>query len=222
MKHFFFLLIWINISSQLLPSKELYEMTEVEFMKQPSVNQPIDVKNPNEELLDAALFYATNEQRIKHNLLTFKYNLLIHKAAIGHSNDMISQDFYNHINPYSSRKLEDRIFSYTIEFKRMSENIAEYDLIDTGEGKHYCFLIPKNDNDYIYRDCQTRQPLTMMTYAGFARHVVNGWMNSPSHRKQILDSLYTSMACAARISKDPFKSKKSPFARITQDFGGSI
>jgi uncharacterized protein YkwD len=222
MKHFFFLSIWVNISSLFLPNKELYEMTDEEFMAQSSVNQPIDAKNPNEDLLDAALFHATNEQRIKHNLPTFKYHSLIHKTAIGHSNDMIDQDFYNHVNPYTRRKLEDRIFSYTIEFKRVSENIAQYDLIETGERDDFCFLIPKNDNDYIYRDCQTKKPLSMMTYAKFARHVVKGWMNSPPHRKQILEPLNTFMACSAKLSKDAYKSKRCPFARITQDFGGTI
>jgi uncharacterized protein YkwD len=221
MKAFIFLLVFITMSSSLNSNEELYAMTDVEFMAQLSVNQAIDAKNPNEDLLDAALFHATNKERIKNNLSVFKYNFSIHKAAIAHSDDMISQDFYNHVNPYTGRKLEDRILNYTYEFKRMSENIAQFDLIETGKRNDFCYLIPKNDDDYVFRDCDTKQPLKMMTYGNFARRIVNGWMNSPSHRKHILDTLYNSMACSAKFSKNPFKSKKSPFARITQDFGGT-
>jgi uncharacterized protein YkwD len=221
MKYFLLLIFSLNT----YPSnneKEFYEMTGTDFMSQVAVNQPIDARNPSNVLIDAALFHATNEQRIKYNLPAFSYNFLVHKAAIGHSEDMIEQDFYNHVNPYTRRKLEDRIISYTIEFKRMAENIAQHDLIETGKNPNYCFQFPKGDNDFIYRDCQTKQPLQMMTYAKFARNVVNAWMNSPHHRDNIMDVRYKAMACSAKFSKNSYKTKNCPFARITQNFGGVI
>jgi uncharacterized protein YkwD len=221
MKYLLLLIFSLN-TNPFKNEKGFYEMTDTDFMSQVAVNQPIDVRNPIGDLLDAALFHATNEQRIKHNLPTFSYNFSIHKAAIGHSDDMIEQDFYNHINPYTRRKLEDRVISYTIEFKRMAENIAQHDLIETGKNPNYCFLFPKGDNDFVYRDCQTKQPLPMMTYAKFARNVVNAWMNSLHHRETIMDVRYKVMACSAKFSKNPYKTNRSPFARITQDFGGGI
>ena len=219
MKYIILFIIWISTISY-EESKEFYAMTCADFMSQSFVNQPIDAKNPDIDLLDAALFHATNEQRIKNNLPLFLYNILIHKAAINHSEDMIEQDFYNHVNPFSNRKFGDRIMGFTIEFKRMAENIAQHDLIETGKNLNYCFAYPKNENDFIFRDCQTKQPLSMMTYAKFARNVVNGWMNSPHHRENIMDIHYKVMACSARLSKNPYRLKNSPFARITQDFGG--
>ena len=221
MKYLLFFVFYFEINSY-ETQKDFYEMSYQEFMSQDTVNQPIDVKNPNDSLLDATLFHATNEQRIKYNLPIFSYNSLVHKAAIGHSVDMIEQDFYNHVNPYTQRKMEDRVTSYTIEFKRMAENIAQHDLIETGKTSFYCSLIPKNDNDFIFRDCNTKQPLLMMTYANFARNVVKSWMNSPHHRENILDIRYTAMACSARLSKNPFRTRFSPFSRITQDFGGTM
>jgi uncharacterized protein YkwD len=200
--------------------KEFYEMSGSDFMNQTAVNQPIDARKPDTNLLDAALFHATNEQKIKYNLPPFSYNFSIHKTTIGHSNDMIEQDFYNHVNPYTRRKLEDRMISYTFEFKRMAENIAQHDLIETGKYPDYCFLYPKGENDFVYRDCQTKQPLQMMTYARFARNVVKGWMNSPHHRENIMDVRYKAMACSAKFSKNPYKTNRCPFARITQNFGG--
>ena len=219
MKYILLFIFWINTISY-KENKEFYEMTGADFMSQPSVNQPIDARNPNIDLLDAALFHATNEQRIKNNLPLFSYNISIHKAAISHSEDMIEQNFYNHVNPFSNRKLGDRISGFTIEFKIMAENIAQHDLIETGKNPNYCFAYPKNENDFIFRDCQTKLPLSMMTYVKFSRNLVNSWMNSPHHRDNILNPQYTYMACSARLSKNPFREAKSPFARITQDFGG--
>jgi uncharacterized protein YkwD len=220
MKYLLFLLL---LSHNLLAqSKGYYDISSSEFLNQSIVNQPIDAKNPNSFLLDAAIFHATNEQRIKFNLKTFGYNLPLHKATIQHSEAMIDDDFYSHVNTKDSknRGLQNRVENQTREFRAMGENIAQHDIIETGKGTRFCFQPPKNSSDYIFVDCTTKKPLFMMTYAVLARAIVNGWMNSPHHRENILNPQYTMMAVSARLSKDPFREPKSPFARITQDFGG--
>ena len=220
MKYLLFLLLLShNLLAQL---KGYYEASSSEFLSQPAVNQPIDAKNPNNFLLDAAIFHATNEQRLKYNLRIFTYNFPLHKASIGHSEAMIEQDFYSHVNSNSAtnRNLQNRVENQTREFRAMGENIAQHDIIETGKNSKFCFQPPKNGGDYFFVDCTTKKPLYMMTYAVLARSIVNGWMNSPHHRENILNPQYTMMACSARLSKDPFREPKSPFARITQDLGG--
>jgi uncharacterized protein YkwD len=220
MKYLFLILFLPNI---LFAQKDslLYKMSIADFLSLPEVNRPIDVRNPNNSLLDAALFHVTNEQRIKHNLPKFKYSFPLHKATNEHAEAMINQDFYSHENPYSpaNRKMTDRIFLYTWEFKEMAENIAQHDILG-GIDEMYCFEIPKNNKDYVYLNCDTKKPIPMRSYAELAIAVVNGWMNSPHHRENILNSRLKCMACSGRISKNPFKTKRSPFARLTQDFGG--
>ena len=220
MKYLLFLLFLSNIS--LAQFKGYYEMSSAEFFNQPVVNQPIDAKNPNNSLLDAAIFHATNEQRLKYNLRAFSYNISLHKATTGHSEAMIEEDFYSHINSNSitNRNLQNRVENQTREFRAMGENIAQHDIIETGRNAKFCFQAPKNNGDYFFVDCTTKKPIYMMTYAVLARSIVNGWMNSPHHRDNILNPQYTMMACAARLSKNPFREPKSPFARITQDLGG--
>ena len=220
MKYLLFLLLLSN--NLLAQSKGYYDMSIAEFFNQFPVNQPIDARNPNNSLLDAAVFQATNEQRLKYNLRIFTYNLPLHKATIYHSEAMIEQDFYSHVNAQSAtnRNLQNRVENQTREFRAMGENIAQHDIIETGKNSKFCFQPPKNNGDYFFVDCTTKKPLFMMTYAILARSIVNGWMNSPHHRENILNPQYTMMACAARLSKDPFREPKSPFARITQDLGG--
>ncbi len=220
MKYLFFILVIPHIIFAQRDSL-LYKMSTIEFMKLPELNKQIDAKNPNNALLDAALFHITNEQRVVHNLPKFKYSYSLHKATNEHSEAMINQDFYSHENPFSpaNRKMTDRIFLYTLEFKEMAENIAQHDILG-GIDERYCFEIPRNSQDYVYLNCETKKPVPMRTYAELARSVVEGWMNSPHHRENILNPKLKSLACSGRISKNPFKTKRSPFARLTQDFGG--
>jgi uncharacterized protein YkwD len=218
---FIFLLIPTTIFAQ--RDSVFYKMSAIDFMKISEVNQPIDAKKPNQTLFDAALFHATNEQRVKFNLPIFQYSLLLYKAAIGHSEAMIEQDFYNHDNPYSPahRSMQDRILLYTYEFKRMAENIAQQDIIG-GTDNLYCFQNPKFGEDYVFVSCDKKKAIPMRTYSELARAVVNGWMNSPHHRENILNPKLIAMGCSGRFSKNPFKTSKSPFARLTQDFGGGF
>jgi uncharacterized protein YkwD len=220
MKYFFLMLIFPNI---LFAQKDslLYKMSATDFMKLSEVNKPIDARNPNNSLLDAALFHLTNEQRILNNLPKFKYSYSLHKATTVHSEAMINEDFYSHDNPFNAaiQKMIDRIFLNSHEFREMAENIAQHDILGGNDDK-YCFEIPRNNQDYVFLSCDTKKPIPMRTYAELARSVVNGWMNSPHHRENILNPRLKSLACSGRISKNPFKTKRSPFARLTQDFGG--
>jgi len=220
MKYLFLILLLPHI---LFAQKDslLYKISSADFMKLLEVNNPIDAKNPNNALIDACLFHVTNEQRVIHHLPKFNYSFLLHKVTNGHSEAMINQDFYNHENPYSpaNRKMTDRIFIYTWEFKEMAENIAQHDILGGSEDR-YCFEIPRNNKDYVFLNCETKKPLPMRTYAELARSVVNGWMNSPHHRQNILNPRLKFLACSGRISKNPFETKRGPFARLTQNFGG--
>lgn len=101
----------------------------------------------------------------------------------------------------------------------MAENIAQHDILG-GDDDKYCFEIPKRGQEFIFLNCDTKKIIPLRTYAELARSVVNGWMNSPHHRQNILDPKLKSMATSGRISKDAFKTQRSPFARLTQDFGG--
>jgi hypothetical protein len=56
----------------------------------------------------------------------------------------------------------------------------------------------------------------------FAKMVVGKWMDSPPHRKNILSEDYQCLNCLVRFSKNPYKDRKLPFARLTQNFGGYV
>lgn len=220
MKYLFFILL---LSNTIFAQRDsiFYKMSAQKFLSLPEVNLSIDAKNPNNALIDAALFHLTNEERIKYKLPIFLYSYAIHKAAIEHSESMINRDFYSHENPYSpaNKTMQNRIFLQTWEFKELAENIAQHDILG-GNLNIYCFVIPKNGQDYVFMNCDSKKPVSTMTYAELAKRVVYGWMNSLHHRENILNPRLKALGCSGRISKNPYKSQRSPFARLTQDFGG--
>jgi uncharacterized protein YkwD len=53
---------------------------------------------------------------------------------------------------------------------------------------------------------------TDYTYAEFAAQIVDGWMNSPGHRANLLDPTYTHLGCAARPAHGFREGDKRVFA----------
>lgn len=189
------------------------------FYTIPQLQYEIDLHNPDYKLLDAALFHATNEIREKHNRVPLKYSPILHHAARIHSKEMIINDFHDHFN--NRNKIyynpDDRIKAAGGRFSLFAENIAQFQLIKTGH--HYCPQKLKNGS-YTYMNCDNDQPYPTFTYLQYARRVVDGWLNSPPHRKNLLSKDVQFGGCAVEFSKNPYQQKTAPFGRITQNLGG--
>ncbi len=221
MKYLFLIIIFFR-SIISATDTSLYEMNAEAFLSSESANQVIDPRNPNVQLLDAALFHVSNLERKKYRLSPFSYSAVLHRIAIEHSEAMINNDFYSHENPYNSSKktLAKRVLGQTKEFSQMAENIAEFDII-SGNEEMFCIIEPKRKGgDFQFIDCDTGKTIPMQTYKELAINIVKEWMDSPGHRSNLLNKNYKSLGCSIRLSKKPFKTQNSPFSRITQNFGG--
>ena len=219
---YLFLILFCVVSASFQTESSLYEVNPNDFLSSAAVNQPIDARNPNEELLDATLFHISNLQRKKYHLPLFSHSSVLHQVASEHSEAMINKNFYSHEDPSSrsNRTFAKRIMNNTSEFSQMAENIAEFDIIQSKDDM-FCLIEPKRKGgDFQYIDCKTEKTLTMQTYKELATNIVNEWMDSPGHRANLLNKNYKVMGCAIRLSKNPYKSQNSPFSRITQNFGG--
>ncbi len=157
-----------------------------------------------------------------YNLPELQYNSLLQNVAESHAKAMIEQNFYAHKNPNNQlfSTVMDRVNYFSNSnhgFKYIGENIASYDILAVES----FFCVKKlNNNRYFYYNCQSKTRIPIYTYKQLAVSVVNGWLNSPSHRENLLDPNYKYLGTAARLSKNPYLSSKAPFARIVQNFGG--
>lgn len=181
----------------------------------------IDPLNPNIDLLEKALFKATNDARRIAKLPEFETNNLLMAVAQMHAKDMIEENFYGHQNPKNAakRKISDRV-KYIGKgeqpFYFLAENIAEYSLIDDFDAICY----DKKNGRVFYFNCNNRQPIGMMTYRQLAVLVVKGWVESPAHRENLYNKDYKYLGTGVRLSKNPFTKPEIPFARLVQNFGG--
>jgi uncharacterized protein YkwD len=160
----------------------------VETFKQlRAVHQKIAGSTFNHRLLDAALFFRTNEERIKNNLPQFNFSIALEKAALGQSIDMVQQNFYSHQSPIPGREdMSDRLKRVGISYTACAENI--YNFFDEDP-----------------------------TYWSLASKLVEGWMNSSGHRRNILNPNYKYLGCGAW----PYNNPEWPtyqWFKSTQDF----
>lgn len=221
---FFMLLLYYPFTfaeNDIVWDESFYERFTADTFKDYELsNQPIDFKNFNYPLLNAAIFYETNRMRIKYNREPFFYSRALEKAAFLHSKDMVERDFFGHENPFDAEKQtpSQRMALYGITEGYRAENVA---IVFGIQYQPRSALIPPEDESKIFRDFKTGEIIKNHTYISFGEAVVEGFMQSTGHRANILDSNLRYLGCGAYhyenitfYSMDQFK--------VTQNFASVV
>lgn len=151
------------------------------------------------DLLNAAVFWCTNIERRKHNLKQFQFHGKLRQTAALHSEQMKIHNFFDHENAFDARyaTLTDRLESVADNsfkgFMRWGENIYE---------------IGKEPFPYSY--CE------------LAKTVVDGWMNSPGHRANILNPDFEYLGCGCAKYEQKENGYSMLCFKFTQNFGGKL
>ena len=155
------------------------------YTRYSAFNEVINPSQFDARLLNAAVFYETNRQRVLNNGTPFKYDYALEVCAHNHTYDMVTQDFFSHTSTVAGKKtLSDRMRQVGYTHVTGAENIL-------------CRTIGGTET---YIDC--------------AREIVDLWMHSDGHRKNILNPTYTHLGTGTAIYlKDGFIYVKS-----TQNF----
>jgi uncharacterized protein YkwD len=188
-----------------------------QFAASELADQRIDLANIDYDLMHAAVFYATNEQRAAFKLKQFGFLGVLRDAARLHSTQMVELNFFNHINSRNPKLKTplDRILASGGDRRQQgacAENIADTFLMDYKSGQS---ISVRRENGVIHYITESGDELRPHTYWSFARALVNQWMNSPGHRANILNLTYTHLGCGNFRSKtkDDF-----PMVKCTQIF----
>lgn len=196
------------------------ELSIDSFFNTDAVKANMDVEKPNIDLLNAAIFFATNEARIKKKMEPLRYHAVLEQAAEFHSDEMREKRFFNHVNKSDkeNRTPEQRIANKGGEFDATGENILEMPPYKTGAKGEYD--VSKNGDGTFGFLGMNGKPLKTLSYGEFARAAIKLWMASPDHKANILSKNFTHLGCGVSIEEDPFKFKTLPMALVTQNFGG--
>jgi uncharacterized protein YkwD len=162
-----------------------------QFMAYRPAREPIDFSNVNQELLGAAIFYETNRRRILHRKKPLLYAPALREAALDHAREMVKRDFHGHVNPGDPKKrtLKQRLERVGVQRAAMSENVAyvpgrKYPVMSRKPGQAVVRITPS-------------EPAKPHTYKSFAEAVLDGWMYSPGHKRNILSDNTRYLGCAA-------------------------
>ncbi|MFN5183007.1 MAG: CAP domain-containing protein [Bacteroidota bacterium] len=148
------------------------EYNSKSFKNLDAVKQSVNSNNIDFALLNAAVFYRTNEERVKNGRKEFIFSSALENAAFEHSKDMVNKNFFSHNSPIGKKKtMSKRLELVGVTLTACAENIA----------LNYC----QNSS-----------------YWEIADLLVNQWMDSPGHRKNILNPDYKYLGCGVFNFKD--------------------
>jgi len=165
--------------------------TPAKFRDYGPAQQTFDFKNLDYELLSAAIFFETNRHRAVQRKKPFLYSAALRRAAFEHCKDMVEDGFYSHENPIRPQKrtLPLRLAQVGISKCAMSENLAFL------PGRR--FPVISRDKERTRYRIDLEKPARACTYLEFAESLLEGWMRSPGHRKNILADNTTYLGAAA-------------------------
>jgi len=163
--------------------EDWFTMDSKQFWALAAVNEVIIVEDFNREMLEAALFHATNDTREKKGKPAFIWNPLLNKAARLQSVLMANAETLRHSwpKPKNSRSLIDRIELFGGQFKAIGENIARLYILDIPESEEY-YSSGKKVTDKHGHTIENK------TYKKLAKECLEAWMHSKGHRINILST----------------------------------
>ncbi len=192
------------------------------FYALPEVNEEINLEKLDINLLNAAVFYASNEQRAKNNKKTFEFHGNLRDAATFHSKTMAEKNFFSHKNKKQRkyREFSDRIYQFGGNFYEYTgENIAQIAIYKINQ-RGIFFTKRGADRKVIYTD-EDGNKLQPHTYLSYAKLVVEEWMNSRPHRENLMTDEFKYLGCGGFVIEKTINSKgELPKINYTQNFGG--
>jgi len=136
-------------------------------------------------LLHAAIFFVTNETRVKNKRPPLAFVLALERAAYHHSKRMVEQNFFSHENPFDKTRqtAQHRAQMAGIKNPMVAENIATHFGI---RYKANAPIYPVDPLKGTFSYAPDGPLIPAHTYLSFAEVIVKQWMDSPGHRENIL------------------------------------
>lgn len=153
-----------------------------------------DTSRPDLDMDDLVkrIHQRVNEARKAHNVVTLDYDPAIEPLAETHSEDMAERDFFGHQNPdgagVADRARRLNLTCIKRENQTKTRNGFGENLFTGTLYRGYREMYENGRKVDVVYDWHTESSL--------AEVIVDGWMNSPGHRRNLLDSTYDDEAIA--------------------------
>jgi uncharacterized protein YkwD len=174
----------------------------------------VPAKGINQSMLDNAIRVEVNFHRCRAGLSPLRdAGNGLAKQARKHSEWMAKTQQLTHRSTVAgSATLKQRLSNSGVRFRAAAENIGMVHRFQI-DNKRFRILNSAGCQFATYEG----QPLPAHSYATLARHIVSLWMNSPGHRKNILNGNVSKLSTA--VAFDP-NAKYCGRYWLTQNFVG--
>jgi uncharacterized protein YkwD len=155
----------------------------------------------NDTLLERLIIEELNTKRRYHGKNPVKYEARIYPPAKFHVEALVTQGFFSHVNPQSSdmRDLETRIKTTGLDLDGWAENILYTDNLGLNGAPYYTETIR---GEKVVRSHKTGKIVRPNTYRELAIAMVEQWMGSKGHRRNMLYPEFNISAAAVSIKTD--------------------
>ncbi|MBX7247179.1 MAG: CAP domain-containing protein [Candidatus Sumerlaeaceae bacterium] len=182
----------------------------------PAAEQPspadklVNCEKLNESLISELIFDATNRERRRAGLPEFQASGQLRQSAVGHSADMAKRNYFSHQTKgfILNGPFSDRIQATGLRATKMAENIAMLSPVEKMllVGASSTWFGGTKGGQLVSEDCRT--------YRQLADEALKMWMNSPGHRRNILDGSLNSLGVGCALGwRDGI-----PYVYMTQNF----
>ena len=186
----------IDSSREDVPSP-LLESTP--FPAQSPTSIPVSVPSPGQRggadwigQLETSIHELVNQERRNIGLIALAHDLQLADVARSHSNDMATSRFFDHTNMIGQAPTD-------------RADAAGYDCIRQEGNLMYMGIAENIFSGWLYSSTTRIGLISTRNYlslAEIADVVVDGWMNSPGHRQNILTPRYSKEGIGISISTD--------------------
>lgn len=188
--------------------------TSENFRSDKRYSELLDLGHPDLQRLQAVLYFLTNEVRVKYKLAPLEYSKQLEATAHMHAEDMVKHQFFSHMNTLTPAKYSpnDRARLNKISNPFLAENIIEgYGLQYTSKRTVYL----RGKGNFSYKPDGAL--LGPHTYLSLGEALIDGWMNSKDHRKNILSTNALQLGCGIYFYTDT-EFNDMPSCKAVQDF----
>ncbi len=167
------------------PPRLLSNYDAESFQKREEAQQKIDPDHVNHDLLSAAVFHETNQRRLTEKLPPLDDEPKLGETAKMQAVIMEERGSISHVNPESPGKETptDRLRLAGLEAGYRAENVATAFALANPQGKP--FYTREENGKKIFSLEPDGTPVPPHTYVSFAAALLDSWMASPPHRKNI-------------------------------------
>lgn len=135
-------------------------------------------------LLERGVLYYTNLARCQKGLRPLRRDGGVALTARNHANDMARLNFFDHTSPVPERRtLSDRLGEVRVPYQLAAENIIEARYMAYRNRARFR-TIDASRCLYTYTNGER---IPRHTYRTLAKELVDRWLTSPGHRRNVLD-----------------------------------